>query len=437
MNSYLSRYLFYYPTTYLRGEKVYPYLKESRAFQYRDPQSIESYQLNRIQKIFKWAKEHSVFYQKLYQEIDMDDLKSLKDVSRLPLVSKQDLINHANEMQTNHAEKFEFKTTGGSTGEPVKVAKNMSALARERAGTWRCYEWAGVKVGDPQGRFWGVPHTKKSQIVALLTDFVANRKRVSAFNMNDESLFQYYNQLKRFSPKYLYGYVSAIETLAMFIKKRNLSPLKSVKSIITTSEVLHPPVREFIQDAFKVKVFNEYGCGEVGSIAHQCELGKMHIMADNMLVTIVEQELVVTDFYNYKMPLINYRTGDFGEISDRSCCCGRNLPILDNLYGRAYDIIRLRNGKSIHPEAIIYVFEDFKADHDVISQFQAVQQNFDFIELFVVALSGWQDKHCEQLIAKMKTNIDPNINFKLTVVEQIQREKSGKMRVVKSLVKVP
>lgn len=435
MNSYLSRYLFYYPTTRLRGERVFSYLKESRKFQTKSSKEIESYQLDRLKKIFEWAKQNSDFYGNLYRNINSNDLTTLKDVSKLPLVSKQDLISNAPEMQTAYQERFEFKTTGGSTGEPVKVAKNMSALARERAGTWRCYEWAGVNVGDPQGRFWGVPHTSKSQILASLTDFVANRKRVSAFNMDEVSLLQYYNQLKAFSPKYLYGYVSAIETLAMFIKKKNLAPLKSIKSIITTSEVLHPPVRESIEEAFKVKVFNEYGCGEVGSIAHECERGQMHIMADNMLVTIVEQELVVTDFYNYKMPLINYRTGDFGGVSNRDCACGRNLPILDNLYGRAYDIIRLRSGKNIHPEAIIYVIEDFKAEHDVISQFQAIQHDYDCIELCIVSLGGWDKVYSEKIISKMKENIDSDITFRITIVDRIKREKSGKMRVVKSLVK--
>ncbi len=436
MNKYLSRYFFYYPATLLKGERIYPLLKQKRKNQWLSQEEIISIQIQYGKKIVEYAKKNSSFYQELYSNLEPESLGTIESFSYIPTITKKNIINQAKEMETNYPGSYETKTTGGSTGQPVKVLKNVGALAHERAATWRSYEWTGISIGESQGRFWGVPHTQKDRLKARIADLVANRKRVNAFNLTEDSLFQYYNDLKRFCPAYLYGYVSVIEALAQHILDRKLAPLQSLKSIITTSEVLYEHSRAQIEKAFNVKVFNEYGCGEVGSIAHECEYGSMHIMADNMIVeTSSEGELIVTDLHNYKMPLIRYKIGDFGDISTRNCQCGRGLPILENIHGRAYDFIQLKDGKKIHPESIIYIFENFRVKNNVISQFQAVQTELSKIQLFIIPKNSWNEDHEQKLLRMMAETICDGIEFEIIKVKKIEREKSGKMRLVKSLLK--
>lgn len=437
MNKYLSRYLCYYPATLLKGEKIYRALQRSRQFQWQSGSAIANQQLARAKEVARWAKNNSLFYGHLYRDIDLDGIRSLSDFARLPTISKEDLINHEAEIQTSFSGACETKTTGGSTGHPVRILKNASALEMERAVTWRAYEWAGVSVGDPQGRFWGVPHNRQGKLRALLADFVANRKRISAFNLNRQSLAAYYKNLQTFRPAYLYGYVSVIEALATYVREENPPPIPTLQCVITTSEVLYPAARSNIESAFGVKVFNEYGCGELGSIAHECERGSMHIMADNLLVEVDgdrQGELIVSDFYNYKTPLIRYRLGDYARLSNRPCSCGRGLPIIDNIYGRAYDLIRLKNGTSIHPESLIYVVEDFKKEFDVISQFQAAQQSHDRVDIYVVPKGSWSEASAVQLEQRMKTHLSDQLDYRIKAVGSLQREASGKMRLVKCAV---
>jgi phenylacetate-CoA ligase len=437
MNKYVSRYLCYYPATLLKGEKINSALRGSRQFQWLSASEVANHQLHKANKIARWAKENSSFYRELYRDIDIEGIRKLSDFARLPTISKQDLIEREADIQTRFSGRCEAKTTGGSTGHPVRVLKNASALEMERAVTWRAYEWAGVSVGDPQGRFWGVPHTRSGKLRALVTDLVANRKRISAFNLNADSLDAYYRELQSFEPRYLYGYVSAIEALARHVTDRKLPPIASLHSVITTSEILYSGARENIESAFGVKVHNEYGCGEVGSIAHECEHGRMHIMADNLLVEVDgdgQGELLVTDFHNYKTPLIRYRVGDYASLSDQGCSCGRGLPLLDNIYGRAYDLIRLRNGTSIHPESLIYVIEDFKKDFDVISQFQAVQKSHDHVDIYVVPKRSWSEANAKQLEQRMKAHLSGQLEYRIEAVGNLQREASGKMRLVKCAV---
>ncbi|HSB97402.1 MAG TPA: hypothetical protein VLC91_13180, partial [Spongiibacteraceae bacterium] len=363
MNKNLSKYLFYYPTVSLKGERVFHYLDRYRQFQYKSTTEIESYQLQRVQHMVKYALRHSAFYRRIYQDAGISaasDVRSIGDFNNLPNVSKQDLINSHDEICAYPSLWSGTKTTGGSTGQPVRIKKNPEALARERAATWRAYEWAGIGPGDPQGRFWGVPHSQSNRSKSKIIDLIANRKRISAFDLTPESLTAYYHTLRKFRPKYLYGYVSAINALAMHVQARDLPKIPGLISVITTSEILTPAIRSTIQKAFGVPVFNEYGCGEVGSIAHECEQGGMHIMSDNLYVQVdaaagAAGEIIVTDFFNSAMPLLRYRLGDFATLDTESCACGRTLPKLKGIHGRAYDLVKTASGKQIHPEAVIYI----------------------------------------------------------------------------------
>jgi phenylacetate-CoA ligase len=166
----------------------------------------------------------------------------------------------------------------------------------------------------------------------------------------------------------------------------------------------------------------------------------MHIIADNMLVEIIDEEgnsaetgeVVITDFFNYATPMIRYRVGDFATLSQDNCPCGRTLPILKGIHGRAYDIIKTPSGKSVHPEALIYVFEELQQQHHTFSQFQIIQRELDKLDVYIIPSDNWSDTMESLITREIQGKIDSS--FKLTFFKtlEINREKSGKMRVVKS-----
>src|SRR5207249_28486 len=160
------------------------------------------------------------------------------------------------------------------------------------------------------------------------------------------------------------------------------------------SEVLSAHDRRLIESTFATKVFNEYGSGELGSIAHECEEGSLHISAENMIVEVLDGdrpcqsgevgELVVTELNNYATPLIRYRTGDFAALSRAQCKCGRTLPFIENLFGRAYDTIRNREGKLFHGEFMMYIFEEAQRRNLGINAFQVTQLDLVSFDIKVV-----------------------------------------------------
>lgn len=443
MNRFLSKYIFYYPVTLLRGERVARHLRRYEAFQWKPTLDIEAHQTASLQRIASYAYENSALYRRRFDAaaVAPSDIRHVTDLARLPFLTKLDLTEHFAELTTPRARFASRKTTGGSTGQAVTVLKNADALARERAATWRAYRWAGVGIGDAQARFWGIPLRAKNRWIYKAVDFVSNRRRLSAFDINEHELERHYRMLHRFRPTYLYGYVSIILEFAEFLHARGYSLPATVRSIITTSEVLSPTIRQRIEQTCRVPIFNEYGCGEVGSIAHECEQHRLHIMADNLIVEIVdaqgratrEGEIVVTDLFNYAMPLIRYRLGDYATMSDRVCSCGRLLPVIENVHGRAYDMVVDADGNRHHPEILLYIFEDIKDRRGGIKQFQVVQKTPSELEIAIVRAGDYAREAIEAEISTLvRAKVHPAFQLRFIYPDAILRERSGKLRLVKS-----
>lgn len=444
MHSLLSKYLFYYPVTFLSGERIAKYTRQYRAFQWKDRSAIDLYHKEALQKLVRFAYGNSSFHRDRMRAVGIAENEPAASIElgRLPIMTKDDVVTAFDKLVTARARWGSRKTTGGSTGQAVTILKNRDALARERAATWRCYNWAGIGVGDPQARFWGVPLRQMNRFRYKAIDFISNRIRLSAFELNDEQMESYFRSILRFKPKYLYGYVSAILEFARFLNDREYRLPSDTKSVITTSEVLSDQIRAEIERATDRQVFNEYGCGEMGSIAHECERHSMHIVEDNVLLEILNDkgdqvdagEIVVTDLHNFAMPLIRYRIGDFAERTSKVCDCGRQLAVIHKIHGRAYDMVLTRDGTRHHAEVILYIFEELKDRQADIKQFQVTQLDLLTLEITIVPGTRYRNAS-EQFISKaLKERLHPSVCARYRYADKISREPSGKLRLVKSLL---
>lgn len=439
----LHKYGLYYPTVLLRNQNIPKFFRELTKSQWLSLEELERIQFQKLLLLLEYSKKHVKFYRESLQSIDLRDFKSLNDLNNIPILSKEILKNHNNDIKSDNNIKSHAKTTGGSTGNPVTVFQTPQALAASDAAYWRGFEWAGIGMCYRQGRLWGVPKKHKDRMVFYAKDLILNRLRCSAFSFDEEDMKYYYTKLNYFRPQFLYGYVSMLEAFAKYLLKYKLKLRLRLKCIISTSEVLTDPHRRLFERAFHCNVFNEYGCGEIGTIAHECEHGSMHISAENMIVEINNRgntvnsgqtgDILVTDLNNYAMPLIRYNLKDLGYISKKKCKCGRGLPVLGGVVGRAYDTIYNRNSKAFHGEFFMYIFEDLQKKGQIIKGFQVIQNSYENFEIKIV-IENCDKKYIEDYISKCVYESYGNyaiLTFKY--VDHIDREPSGKIRVVKSL----
>ena len=443
MNPVFAKYCLFLPVVALRNEHVFRELSSLMQSQWHSEEELKKKQARKLRHLLAYAKSNVPYYSGIFKNADID--KSLSSYYDVPMLTKEIIREKRRMLHSNNNYLLKTgKTTGGSTGEPITILKTSSSMAKERAALWRGYSWAGIHIGDRQARFWGVPFKQKDKLIAGVVDFVNNRKRISAFNFDEKRLQQYYDILNRFKPKYFYGYVSAIREFTEYCWAKKLQLKFDLKTIITTAEELTNDDKMLLQNVNKCRVYNEYGSGEVGTIAHECEKGKLHINSENVLVEIVSEDgsrcsngeigqIVITELNNTFFPLIRYKIGDMGKLSEEKCLCGRGLPVLEGVYGRAYDVIKTPYGKKYHPSFFNYIFKEIDKYNFGIKQFQVIQQEKSKLLVNIVTSKPTTEKLVYQIKRMINDNIQYNFIIDIENVKAIQREKSGKIRVVKGL----
>jgi phenylacetate-CoA ligase len=444
MNPWIARNLVYRPATWIRGEPVFSLLRRYERSQWWPTERHRAAQEEHLDGLLRHAAARSPHYRTLVRDAGIDPERiGAGDLPRLPVLTKADLVQHAPALQIPRPPgTTSWKTTGGSTGGPVRIPKSRRATATEQAASWRSYGWYGIRPGDPQARFWGVALERRARLRFRAIDRVLNRVRFSAFAFRPEDLSHYYAELARARPAWAYGYVSMLSEFAAFCLEERL-PLADlgIRAVVTTSEVLGAADRERIARAFGAPVFNEYGCGEVGAILYECERGRLHAMMENLLLELEPDptpdeprahRVLVTDLHNLAFPLVRYDVGD-RVVPAPGCECGRGLEAFERVFGRAYDMIESPEGRRFHGEFFLYILEAARDRSLPVRQAQFVQTAPDRVEVRIVPLGTYRDDVGSFFCEEIERRTDGALRASAVGVEEIAREPSGKIRLVKAL----
>jgi len=449
MNKYFAKYFIYGAGQFIRREPVMNCLQEFEKTQYLNSEQLDNILSTKLVNLIDYAKENIPYYKNSFYGLQLakNDIKS--SFSDFPFITKLNVRNNYDNLSVSKKNKFLItkKTSGGSTGQAVIVLKDRLSTASQRALMYRNYRWAGIDIGDKQVRFWGVPINKTSRLKYKCIDYFMNRIRLSAFKFREDDLERYYKKIIKFRPAYFYGYTSMLYEFAQFIKRRDLDGSKiSLKAIISTSEVLYDTQKNLLEEVFNCRVYNEYGCGEFGPIAFECEEGRMHINSENIFVEIIKNgkpvkpgesgEIVLTELNNRVMPLIRYRMGDVGILSNEVCPCGRGLPILEKIVGRALDFIVGSKGNKVHGEYFNYLMEEIQGRTKAIKQFQIIQKKIGEIEFHIVKDIKFSPETITYINEQLFKILGSDLKIKYQYTNEIKRQTSGKLRLVISELEI-
>ena len=400
---------------------------------------------NKLLKMVKYAYKNIPYYNEAFKKngISIEGFKSAKDLLKLPVLTKREIINNEkNIINPNYSGKLYHRKTGGSTGLTLHFSKEPLALAYNDAIMYRCYQWYGIDIGDKQARFWGVPVTKKLKLHEKFKDFILNRIRISAFEISEKSCLKQYEQIKRFKPKYFYGYTTAIYGFCLFMKKSGIDLNKlNLKAVICTAEKMYPHHKKLFDEVFDCPVVDEYGSTENGIISFQCSMGNMHMMTDHMYIEFLDEDnnpvnpgesgkIVITDLVSFGMPMIRYDIGDVGSASDKKCDCGINLPLMKIIEGRKEDFIKTNDEKLVHAAYLCYTLKD-----DAVEEFKMYQKDINQFKVQIVKSPTFNNDSEKMLTEKLMSKLNKQINIEYEYLTRIPREKSGKLRYFVSEMK--
>ena len=300
--------------------------------------------------------------------------------------------------------------------------------------------WHGIQFGMKRATFCGriiVPPNQNTPPYWRYDKF-QNNYLFSSYHMSQNNLEHYYEKLLQIEPKQIDGYPSSIYTLARYILDKKLSPIKPI-AVLTSAETLGMNQREIIEQAFGCKVADQYGSSEMSLFVSQCEFGTYHVNPDYGIIEVLDKEgnsvpygspgeAVCTSFINKTMPLIRYRLGDIITISDSTCKCGRNFPVMTEIIGRKDDILLTSDGRPIGRLDPV-----FKGQLD-IKETQIIQDNYNHITLNIVKGDNFNDKSIKILKYEISKRVGSDMNIDFNFIKNIPRDKNGKFRSVISLI---
>ena len=406
-------------------------------------EQIESLQLEKLKKLFVYSKAHIPYYKEKFKNIEAKDINTLQDWEKLPILTKADILDHAEALKAPHIPKKRFSKiqTGGSTGKPLVLFHDKNFFMD--AVNWRVLKWWGVKPSDNAAYIQRRDKKGLSGSINHLIWYPTQRIFLNVSHMTEENLHHFYKELVRKKPTLLQGYVAGVFEFAKFCQKNNYS-IDFLKAIWVTAAPLPEPSRTFIEGVFKAPVYDQYGCAEVFWISAQCSHKKgLHVMSDIRYVEILDKhhkpmsldmygEITITDLENYVFPLIRYKNGDRGRFLDKKCTCGSHFPPMDKIDGRISDIIKLKSGKIVSAHDLTTLFDN---EPEKIRDFQIYQHKDHSITLFCV-LPYKDSTHtvCEQKVIKLKELTNNEVPIHLKITDNIGHD-DGKTRFVISKVR--
>lgn len=401
---------------------------------------IIEYQNRKLRQLVVESVQNVPYYKALFEKekIDINNINSIYDLERIPLLNKeilrkkpQSLINRNYKRNKLHS-----ISTSGTTGTPLKIYFNSKARQLNYAFYNRFLESAGVNFNGGRATFAGriiVANKQKAPPFWRYSYFQKNLL-FSSYHITDKNIPFYIKQLKRYNPEYIETYPSSIFAIARFMLDNNISGKEITNAIITSAECLFNNQRKIIESVFNVPVIDQYGSAEMCAFIGQCRVGCYHINMDYGVVEFLRQdgtqakageeaEIVCTGFINPAMPLIRYRIGDRGILSENPCSCGSPFPLIEKILGRMDDVIITPDGRKVSRfGSVLYGLP--------VKEVQYVQKSVGTLDIYIVKGSAYTENVEQQIEKELIKRLGDRLSFRFNYVDKIPRSSGGKLKTV-------
>jgi phenylacetate-CoA ligase len=407
-----------------------------------EPDAARALVQTRSSQIAAHAFRTSPFYRSLYEAAGFSEVDVLQpdNFDHLPRITKQDLMDHGDEVLSQPAEKGRALPvrTGGSTGRPL-LAYNDGA-APVAALWWRIYSWWGIHPGDNAAFVYRQARKGWQKLAYDVQWWPTRHLLLDARGTTDSSTAAFAAAIERVRPRLLVGYVEGVKDLAEYVQSHNVDT-SSISAISVTASTVHPGQRRYIEETLGAAVYDTYRTAEIPWIAAECAVRDgLHVQSDRRRVDVVDAdgratsdtgELLVTDFDNRVFPLVRYAIGDRARKLDGACPCGRSLGRISSIDGRIADALRTPSGRIVSGG----LGGLFNGAAGIVRQFQVVQDaDFSITIRYVPVGSAVEAEAAAAAAGQMVSGfVGGEVPVRTEAVEAIE-SLGGKARLVISLV---
>jgi phenylacetate-CoA ligase len=325
-------------------------------------EKMRKIQLKNFREILKHAKANATLYKNRYKDINPDDIKSMDDVRRLPLLDKDDLrIAQDNKepflfgemLGVPPEEVSTFRQTSGTTGKPVYVPESYESW-QWRVEIWSHILWmAGFRETD---RVF-IPFGYNVYVAFWEGHFAAEKLGCMVVPGGALDTKGRINKIMEVKATGLLNTPTYGIHMAQTAKKMGLNPIElGIKRMVCAGEPLPEPSRKLIEDLWGCEVYDHIGGTEPCAWGAMCKMRKgIHVMEPFFLVEILDVDTeskevaegevgvaVVTPLGRKSFPMIRFNTKDLVRRGPDTCECGRTSMKIAEVVGRTDDLRKIR-----------------------------------------------------------------------------------------------
>jgi len=328
---------------------------------------LKELQSKRLKKLIQYVYDNNQFYNKKLKEVNVKpgDIKTLKDIEKLPFLTKQDLREFYpfGLVCTPLDDIVEVHASSGTTGKPV-----VGPYTRSDVDLWgevmaRSLYANGMRKNDVMQNSYGY---------GLFTGahgFEKGAQKIGAMvvTISSGNTKRQINLMKDFGSTALACTPSYSLYMAEVAEEMGYDPREDFKLKIGTfgAEAWSEEMRKNVEKRWGITAHEHYGLTEIigPGVVSECKSKKLHVNADHFYTEVIdsatgetlppgeEGELVYTTLTKEAFPALRFRTKDLAVYYEDTCECGRTLPYQSRIKGRSDDMMKVK-GVIVFPSQI-------------------------------------------------------------------------------------
>ncbi|WP_458701409.1 phenylacetate--CoA ligase family protein [Sulfurospirillum sp. 1307] len=414
---------------------------------------LEAWQLSHLKETLIRVFHLVPFYKQKFEELGIrpEDIKTLKDISKLPFTKKQDLRDNYpfGLFSVEMDQIVRVHSSSGTTGKPTVVGyteHDMDVWAEVMgrvltAGGLTCKDILHNATG--YGLFTG----------GLGFHSAAERMKIAVIPSSTGFTSRQLLLLKDFKATAITGTPSFALHLAEKAQEEGYDIKKDfcLKVGFFGAEPASEGLKNEISNVWGIDFHEVYGLSEIigPGVASSCKHSSLlHVNEDHFYPEIIDPktgevledgqrgELVITTLTKQALPIIRYRTGDITSITRVPCKCGRTLCRIESIVGRSDDMLVI-NGVNVFPSQIEHVLskiEDITINYQIIADKKGyldkleidIELSENFMSDDVGDLTRLKNKIQHELLNALYINVD----VRLVAPKSIVRSEGKAIRVI-------
>lgn len=294
------------------------------------------------------------------------DIKSIKDLYKLPFTLKSDLRNNYpfGMMAADRRDLIRLHASSATTGKLT-----VAGYTKKDIDVWaECAARSLVMAGADENSIVHVAYGYGLFTGGLGMHYGAEKLGAIAVPVSAGNTQRQLQLLADFGADIICCTPSYVIYLIEEMEKAGLKPGKDIKlkGGCFGAEAWTEEMRAEIERRLGIRACDIYGLSEIAGpgVACDCEYKTgMHFQDDHYYPEIVDTEtleplpygehgeLVITTLDKEGMPLLRYRTRDIASLDNTPCACGRTTVKLKKITGRSDDMLIIR-GVNVFPSQI-------------------------------------------------------------------------------------